>query len=558
MPASEVSSDEQVERGSIENQLDFARKYCDLHQLNVVVWYKDDGVTGTISLDQRPEGNRLVEDAKAGVFDLLLVYRLDRFGRSARIILNAVYDLEQYGVKIRSMTEPFDTGDPSGRFLLTILAGVADLERETILERLWLGANRAARDGKWLGGIVPYGYLVNPEGFLEINDAKLPGFDISESDIVRLIFNLTNDRHYSTIKIADYLNALKVPTSYVKDSRQVKQGKRKVNTAGVWLPGRVNQMLKNTTYKGIHYYGKRTNKKRDLIPREVPAIVSAEVWDEAQLVLKDNQLESMKNSTRQYLLRGLIKCGSCGLTYYGVAYNGPGRGMKAYYVCGGKISYRGPLQGKCQSKNIPTGWIEKVVWDQVEDFIRNPGEALDELAASMEGKKSHKVSLEAEYSMLTKVIEEKDSERQRILDLFRKKIINSRDVENQLQQISQEKLHIEHQLRELQDRLGAEETLSQGVNSAGQLLAVLRSKLDSDPPHEIKREIIKTLVKSITIHTKTTETGRLVASCSAIYSFFQRYYSHGQGFIAPTIWNRAGKITEPAARDTVTIRSSNG
>ncbi|WP_406795786.1 MULTISPECIES: recombinase family protein [Brevibacillus] len=51
------------------------------------------------------------------------------------------------------MTKPFDTGDPSGRFLLTILAGVADLERETIIDRLWYGANRAARAGKWLGGI---------------------------------------------------------------------------------------------------------------------------------------------------------------------------------------------------------------------------------------------------------------------------------------------------------------------------------------------------------------------------------------------------------------------
>jgi len=165
-----ISSEDQQERGTIENQLEFARKYCDLHQYEIVQWYKDDGATGTIPLEARDAGNRVLEDAKSKRYDVLLIYKLDRLGRSARIILNAVYELEQYGVKIKSMTEPFNTGDPSGRFLLTILAGVADLERETILERLWHGANRAARNGKWLGGIVPYGYKVNDDKELEVNN----------------------------------------------------------------------------------------------------------------------------------------------------------------------------------------------------------------------------------------------------------------------------------------------------------------------------------------------------------------------------------------------------
>jgi DNA invertase Pin-like site-specific DNA recombinase len=146
-----VSSEDQAERGTIENQVEFATKYCDLHQLKIVCWYKDEGVTGTLPLEKRPEGEKMLNDIKKQKFNLLLIYRLDRLGRSARIILNAVHELEEHGVKIRSMTEPFDTSDPNGRFLLTILAGVADLERETVLERMWLGANRAARAGKWLG-----------------------------------------------------------------------------------------------------------------------------------------------------------------------------------------------------------------------------------------------------------------------------------------------------------------------------------------------------------------------------------------------------------------------
>lgn len=526
-----VSSEDQAERGTIENQIEFARKYCDLHELDVVEWYRDDGVTGTIPLEMRDAGRRLLEDAKAGRFELLLVYRLDRLGRSARIILNAVYDLEQYGVKIRSMTEPFDTGDPNGRFLLTVLAGVADLERETILERMWHGANRAARAGKWLGGIIPYGYRVNEEGFLEINEDPLPGMDMNEADVVRLIYHLIAGQGYSTIKVADYLNALGVPPSYTKDGRQVKQGKRKVNTAGIWRPGRIRNMVVNTTYKGLHHYGKRTNKKRDIITRTVPAIVSEELWEKAQQVLRDNQLEAVKNAKRQYLLRGLIKCGICGLTYNGTAYRGPGKQPKAYYVCNGKTTYKGPLQGKCTSKNLPAEWIEGIVWKACVDFINNPGDAIKELAASMEERKSQKAALTTELEMVKNAAKEKEIEKQNILDLYRKQIIGSADVEQQLQKIDREKAALDQRARDLEKQIKAEEGLAQQFNTVEELLADLKAKLDADPPFEVRREIVRALVKEIIVETKPSPSGggpgngpnnrRPLAIVTVRYSFFK-------------------------------------
>lgn len=515
-----VSSEDQAERGTIENQIEFASKYCDLHQLEIVEWYKDDGVSGTIPLEQRPEGQRLIDDAKEKKFDLLLIYRLDRLGRSARIILNAVYELEQYGVKIRSMTEPFDTGDPNGRFLLTVLAGVADLERETILERMWYGANRAARAGKWLGGIVPYGYRVNEDGYLEINDDPLPGLNMSEADVVRLIYHLIAEQGYSTIKVADYLNALGVPPSYTKDNRQIKRGKRKVNTAGIWRPGRIRNMVVNTTYMGIHYYGKRTNKKRELIPREVPAIVSKELWEKAQKTLKDNQLEALKNSKyRQYLLRGLIKCGTCGLTYHGTTFKGPGGKLKVYYICGGKTTYRGPLRGKCTSKNVPAEWIEDLVWKACVEFIENPGEALQELAATMKVRKSQKEALEAEKQKVILAMNEKEVEKQSILDLYRKRIISTSDVEQQLQRIAQEKKALEERIRELDQLIAAEENLVNQFNTAEELLADLRAKLHSNPTFEVRREIVRALVKEIIIYTEHGDNGRPRAVVTARYTF---------------------------------------
>ncbi|KJR99585.1 MAG: DNA recombinase [Peptococcaceae bacterium BRH_c4a] len=515
-----TSSEDQAERGTIQNQVEFATKYCDLHQLEIAEWYLDDGISGTIPLEQRPAGARLHEDAKAGRIDLILIYKLDRLGRSARIILNAVYELEQYGVKIRSMTEPFDTGDPSGRFLLTILAGVADLERETILERMWYGANRAARAGKWLGGIVPFGYFMNEDGFLAVNEEPLPGTYMSEADVVRLIYKLLVEQHYSTIKTADYLNALSVPTAYTRDSRMVKHGKRKVKTSGIWRPSRVRAIVISTTYKGLHQYGKRSAKKREIIEREVPAIVSVDIWERAQQVLHENQIEAPRNSRHNYLLRGLIKCGICGLTYQGITYKGPGNKPKNYYVCGGKTAYRGPLLGKCKSKNVPQDWIENLIWNDCVEFIQNPEKALEELAASMKGKKSDAGEIAEEIKSIQHTIDNKEIEKQSILDLYRRTIINGFDVEIQLQKIGQEKQTLENRIKELKRQADNEDDLAYKYDSAEELLRILQQKLNNDPPFEVKREIVKTLVKEIVINTDFTDGSRPRATVTAKYAFF--------------------------------------
>ncbi len=389
------------------------------------------------------------------------------------------------------MTEPFDTSDPNGRFILTILAGVADLERETILERMWLGANKAAREGKWLGGIVPYGYRVNDDGYLEVNNDPIPGFDVSEADVVSMIYRLTVEKGWSTIKIADYLNLLGIPPSYAIKSMT---GKRKMNTAGIWRPSRIRNMIVNTTYKGIHVYGKRASKKRELIVRNVPAIVSEEVWEKAQEVLKENRIEALRNTKRRYLLRGMIKCGICGLTYSGVPYSCAGDKQKGYYVCNGRHAYRGPIQGRCPSRSIPQEWIENLVWNTCVSFIENPGEALEELMKSTQETSVERVNLESELAMLQRALRDKGTEKQQIIDLT--------DVETQLEKISSEKQALEKQLKEVEHQIAHQENIKNQNKSIEVLLTTLRERLKNPIDFETKREIVKTLVKEIVVDTK--------------------------------------------------------
>jgi site-specific DNA recombinase len=157
-----VSTEEQKERQSIQTQREFAERYCEQHNLNAFHFYADDGVSGTLPLHSRPEGRQILHDARLRRFDQLLVYKLDRLGRETRLTLDAVAELESCGVRIKSMTEEFDTATASGRLMLTLLSGFAAHERDVIRERSLAGRQRVAEAGGWLGGHVAFGNEYGP------------------------------------------------------------------------------------------------------------------------------------------------------------------------------------------------------------------------------------------------------------------------------------------------------------------------------------------------------------------------------------------------------------
>src|SRR5581483_7950423 len=321
-----VSTEEQRERQSISTQREFGERYTQLHNITVYRVYADDGTSGTVPLEDRPEGSQILNDARLGKFDQLLVYKLDRLGRETRLILNAVADLEKYGVRVRSMTEEFDGGTSTGRLMLTLLSGFASHEREVIKERSVAGTLRVAETGAWLGGIVPYGYRKVGEkrdARLVITEDAIPGSSMSEADVFREVFRLSAVEKKSCRFIAVRLNQLRIPCAYVRDDRLLLRGKRKQRTAGIWRPGRVRGLITNKTYMGVHEFGKRTSTNRPVISRAVPAHVTEEVWQKAQKTLQAHFLFNKRSAKNQYLLRGMIKCGLCGLTYIGTAANRP-------------------------------------------------------------------------------------------------------------------------------------------------------------------------------------------------------------------------------------------
>ncbi len=296
-----VSSEDQRERETIRTQTEeLARRLQQETGVELVDRYVDDGVSGTIPMTERPAGRRLLEDAARGRFEELWVYKIDRLGRDDVDPLIVWRELERLGITVHSVTEGV-----SSLFEYHIRVAMGAEERRTFLARSAAGMERAVREGRYPGGIVPLGYRVEGErqkAMLVIDDRVIWG-DLTASDVVRQMFEHSSVG-WSDRQIAGELNDFGIPTAYAIAGRGVR-GKR---TQRVWRPGRVRQILTSTTYHGEYRYGKRSDRPgRQVITATVPAIVSKELWDAVQEIRRGRSRTPPGHRTR-YLLRSLLKC----------------------------------------------------------------------------------------------------------------------------------------------------------------------------------------------------------------------------------------------------------
>jgi len=501
-----VSTEEQRERQSIVTQREFGNRYCDLHTLPISETYADDGVSGTVPLELRPGGIRLLEGARQHKFDQLLVFKLDRLGRDTRLILNAVAELEKHGVRVRSMTEEFDTATATGRLMLTMLSGFAAHERELIRERSVAGTNRLAEAGAWLGGVVPYGYRKEGEkgkARIAISEEPIQGLKLSEAEIVRTIYLMSGIEKKSCQKIADYLNRAGIPCGSADNARRSEAGKRNRRTAPIWRPSHIRNMIVSKTYMGQHLFGKRArNRNRKVIVRDVPAIVSEQTWQAAQQVLQSNRIMCTRNTREPYLLRGLIKCGLCGLTFSGMRIK---RQHDHYYRCNGRQQARG-LYGidgkKCPARTLNGDYVERLVWADIESFLRNPGEILERLRERVVMQDGERQRRQKELDELRDRLRQKTDERDRVLALFRRNRIDEATLDQQLDLIEVEAADLRTDIETATRTLSAGDRTAQ-LQSAEALLEMLRARLDGPVALELRRRIVEILVE--TVEAKTVE-----------------------------------------------------
>lgn len=497
-----VSSEDQVERETIQNQVQIANTLCPAMGLEIVSSYLDDGVSGTIPLEKRPEGAQLLNDAKDGKFTQVVVYRLDRIGRTGLVILSAWEALKNQGIGFKSLTEPFDTAQPFGEFVMGILAMVAGYERDSIVIRTTEGRRRKAREGYWTGGRAPLGYKVvdkqmaggsNVEKELITSgdtgkrrkkvDRELV-IDEDEADLIRRIFRQYTEERLSGWKIATQLNAEEVPTQATRRGFTTK----KIIHQNHWDYTRVLSILKNETYAGLRHVGKRG--KGEIIDQEVPAIVSRETWDLAQRTAKSNWKNSPRNAKREYLLRGLLFCGVCERRYIGYTTNW----QNAYYKCG--------RQG-CSNKGVPCQLVEDIVWNDILRFVSNPGPVIEQLEGQIASTDTS--SVEVEYQEAEKAVLRLSEERQRILYLIRKGLITDVEGDTQLVATGHEREALEARKSVLESQMRGKEGQQAQLRAAESLLDQLQEKAVMADT-QTKRMVIETLLAhSVILYTESGE-----------------------------------------------------
>jgi len=325
-----VSTEEQTEkygldaqRAAIQGMIKSRGKLKDgrdaLELLGKPYEYVDD-ISGTTETDERPAFRRLKEDtlnAPDGQkpFDMVAVYKIDRFARKLRILMGVLKFFEDFKIKFISATESIDTSSPFGRAMLGIMGVIAELELETIRERTQRGREQAMIQGVFMGKHPPYGYKKDKEGKLEILEP--------EAKMVKAIYYMFASDKQSPQIIADILtkdNVLSPDASAVKYKKK-KGASQKLNSAYFWRQERIRKILSDEVYIGILYYNK-THKQKPLpksewkmSPHRHNYIIPKQFFELVQSRLE--QLSERKAITKKkeqghlYLLSGLLKCDHC-------------------------------------------------------------------------------------------------------------------------------------------------------------------------------------------------------------------------------------------------------
>lgn len=420
-----VSTEDQAERDTITAQTDFLARYCDLHGLPVAGVYVDDGISGSSRLDERPAGQRLLADAATHQFTVVLVYRLDRLGRSLTALQDAHDRLDVLGVAIRSGTEPFDTSSPFGRAMFQFLGVMAELERSTIAERMARGRDRVARTGKYTGGPIPLGYDLDADGCLVPSQRTMPVLEMTEAAYVQDYIRRIANRETTHKAEAARLMRLGVP-------RVVRYGGKRAReqTFSAWQHGMLARIVHSTVYTGVWH----VRSQYGTVERPAPRLVDDDVWQRAQTATTANRTLATKNATTTYLLRGLLCCGGCGRAYTGMPPRGGATGHS--YRCAGQMGNLPPGTTRCRAGSINGRSLEAAVWQRVCAVLDDPGAHVAtverQLAESSPPPDTTRVAA------LRARLAQKTAERDRIRELARRGAISIDEAERDLATVADE------------------------------------------------------------------------------------------------------------------------
>lgn len=439
-----VSTREQAMSGySLEEQEKLLKEYCLKNQISLYKIYSDKGISGK-SIKGRPGVTEMLADAELKKFNIVVVWKINRLSRNLSNTLEILKKLNHNNVDLKSITEDMELSTPMGLFQLHIMSSIGELERGQISENVKMGMKARANEGRWNGGIV-LGYdLVN------ISDSTLKGkgkvlvINKEEAEVVRHIFKLYyNGKGYKAI--ANQVN---------KEGYHTKKG----NSFAIVS---IKDIVSNSLYCGMIRYDVRSNwstQRRKGInpdPIVVPGIhepiISKEVFERVQELMKSKSCKSNKTFTGTYPLTGILRCPVCNAGMVAgrvVSTRKDGtKNVARYYYCG---AWRNKGTAVCRSNGVRADDVEMYVFQKLKRLVTSDAFLKATLLKVNNKRRNMLLPAEGNVKTIDKEIKDLAKNREQYFKLMEKGVIDENVLMQKLQEILDKiaKLEIEKNMQE--------------------------------------------------------------------------------------------------------------
>ena len=458
-----VSTAEQAKEGySIQEQIERLHSFCKAMKWTPAQVFNDAGYSGAST--DRPDLNRMIQAVKAGKADKVLVYKLDRLSRSQ---LDTLYLIEKVflanNTDFVSMSENFDTATPFGRAMIGILAVFAQLEREQIKERMQMGKEARAKEGKYSGNhVVPVGY----------------DYDIDND---RLVVN-----EYEKMQVLEVFQLFFAGTS-IKKMIQIFDEKGYRHKHGSWNDKTIRNVMRSKTYLGFLMY------RGQWYPANHDPIITEDMHKKAVKMLdqrKEAYLKNHRPGKVQSYLGGLLVCKWCGAKYTKKSgYKNKDGKQNCYYYCNSRVkqSPKSIKDPNCKNKNWRMDDLDNAILDEIRKLSVDP-RYLEQLK---EKKKNN-----PRPDIIRSELEKLDTQLEKVIDIYTYGNIPFSAVQGKINSINKQKESLSAEL----DRIEREDETGQEL--AADAIRSFGEALDNGSFQQI-RAIIETLIEYIELDGET-------------------------------------------------------
>lgn len=447
------SSHGQTEQ-SIEGQLHDNYEWAQRQGITVIGEYIDRALTGT--KDQRPDFQRMIDDAAKKQFEMIIVWKLDRFARNRYD--SAIYKakLKKYGVKVVSVKENI-TDSPEGIILEGLLESMAEYYSANLAQNVRRGQRETIAKGQFCGGQVPYGYRTQ-NGKLVMDEKTAPA-----------------------IRYAFEQYAQGVPKKEIIDELNRRGFRSKGGTPLTYTT--FQRALSNTVYIGQYKYN------GEVVPNLAEQLIDNDTFDKVQTRLKLTARAPAAGKAKvDYLLQGKAFCGYCGAPMVGESGRSRNGETHYYYACADKKK-----KHSCKKKNERKEFVEWYVVEQTVQYILTPNRS--SLVASAVVEEYKKEFSSGRTADLEKTLVRIDRESEKLLDaLVEAPKAAHKKIYDRMESLEAQKAEIESDLARLR--------IAQGIQlSESEVRAWLKTFCSGDPlDPEFRKRIIDVFINSIFLY----------------------------------------------------------